>query len=208
MPDFYFENEYDCEVAGIDEAGRGPWAGPVVAGAVVIKNRCLCDELLNGLDDSKKLSAAKREKLYLKLFEEQAAGNLQIGIGEASVQEIDELNILQATFLAMCRAVEKLPVCPSAALIDGNRTPPAFPCKCRTVVKGDSLSLSISAASIVAKVYRDRLMRELGQRYPGYGFEKNVGYGTATHIEGLKKQGVTPEHRRSYKPIKEFMEQK
>lgn len=154
----------------------------------------------------KKLTAAKREKLYARLLEEQAAGRLLIGIGEASCREIDELNILQATFLAMRRAVERLPVCPRAALVDGNRTPKPFPCACKTVVKGDSRSFSIAAASVVAKVYRDRLMKELAQKYPGYGFEKNAGYGTAAHIEGLKKQGVTPEHRRSYRPVREFLQ--
>lgn len=206
MPDFSIENEFDFDVAGIDEAGRGPWAGPVVAGAVVIKNRCLAEDLKAELDDSKKLTAAKREKLYARLLEEQAAGRLLIGIGKASCREIDELNILQATFLAMRRAVEKLPVCPRAALVDGNRTPKPFPCACKTVVKGDSRSFSIAAASVVAKVYRDRLMKELAQKYPGYGFEKNAGYGTAAHIEGLKKQGVTPEHRRSYRPVREFLQ--
>lgn len=153
MPDFSFENEFDFDVAGVDEAGRGPWAGPVVAGAVVIKNRCLAEDLKAELDDSKKLTAAKREKLYARLLEEQAAGRLLIGIGEASCREIDELNILQATFLAMRRAVERLPVCPRAALVDGNRTPKPFPCACKTVVKGDSRSFSIAAASVVAKVY-------------------------------------------------------
>ncbi len=206
MPDFSFENEFDFDVAGVDEAGRGPWAGPVVAGAVIIKNHDLAEDLRAGLDDSKKLTSTKREKLYIRLFEEQAAGRILIGIGEASCREIDEINILQATFLAMRRAVEKLPICPKAALVDGNRVPVPFPCVCRTVVKGDARSFSIAAASIVAKVYRDRLMAELGQKYPGYGFEKNAGYGTAAHIEGLKKQGVTPEHRRSYKPIREFLQ--
>lgn len=206
MPDFSFENEFDFDVAGVDEAGRGPWAGPVVAGAVIIKNHDLAEDLRAGLDDSKKLTPTKREKLYIRLFEEQAAGRILIGIGEASCREIDEINILQATFLAMRRAVEKLPICPKAALVDGNRVPAPFPCVCRTVVKGDARSFSIAAASIVAKVYRDRLMAELGQKYPGYGFEKNAGYGTAAHIEGLKKQGVTPEHRRSYKPIREFLQ--
>ncbi len=205
MPDFRFEKEFSFDVAGIDEAGRGPWAGPVVAAAVVVKNCLLAPDLAAGLDDSKKLTAAKREKLYTRLFEEERAGRLQIGIGEASCKEIDELNILQATFLAMRRALENLPECPKAALIDGNRTPAPFPCACKTIIKGDSLSLSVAAASVVAKVYRDRLMKELAQKYPGYGFEKNAGYGTAAHIEGLKKQGVTPEHRKSYKPIKEFL---
>ena len=205
MPDFSFENKYDFDVAGIDEAGRGPWAGPVVAAAVVIPDRQLAADLAAGLDDSKKLTPLKREKLYERMLAEERAGRLQIGVGQASCREIDELNILQATFLAMRRAVEKLPSCPQAALIDGNRLPPAFPCACQTIVKGDSLSLSIAAASVVAKVFRDRLMKELARQYPGYGFEKNAGYGTAAHLEGLKKQGVTPEHRRSYKPVQKFL---
>ena len=206
MPDFSIENEYKFDVVGIDEAGRGPWAGPVVAGAVVIKDHQLREELLNGLDDSKKLTAKKREKLYQLLFEEQAKGLLEIGIGEASCEEIDELNILQATFLAMSRAVKQLPILPQMALIDGNLTPKKFDCPCRAIVEGDSRSLSISAASIVAKVYRDRKMAELALKYPGYGFEKNAGYGTKQHIEALEKQGVTEEHRKSYKPIQKILE--
>ncbi len=205
MPDFSFEKEFSFDVAGIDEAGRGPWAGPVVAAAVIIKNCQLAPDLAAGLDDSKKLTAVKREKLYARLFEEERAGRLQIGIGEASCREIDKLNILQATFLSMRRALENLPEYPKVALIDGNRAPSPFPCVCKTIVRGDSLSLSVAAASVIAKVYRDRLMKELAQKYPGYKFEKNAGYGTAAHIEGLKKQGITPEHRKSYKPIKEFL---
>lgn len=208
MPDFSFESDYsdDIVVVGVDEAGRGPWAGPVVAGAVIIKNHKLADDLLTGLDDSKKLSATKREKLYLRLSEEEAKGNLCIGVGEASCNEIDKLNILQATFLAMRRAIGSLKIEPAVALIDGNQTPKDFPCRCRVIIKGDSRSFSISAASIVAKVHRDHLMQKMALQYPGYGFEKNAGYGTKLHIEGLEKQGVIPEHRRSYKPIKEFLE--
>lgn len=205
MPDFEFENKYSGVVAGIDEAGRGPWAGPVVAGAVVILDKNLSKTLLDGLDDSKKLSAKKREALYDELFAEQAKGKLCIGIGEASCQEIDELNILQATFLAMKRAADELSVIPDVALIDGNRTPSNFKCKIQTIIKGDAKSMSVAAASIAAKVYRDRIMKEMAKKYPYYGFEKNAGYGTAAHIEGLKKYGITPEHRKSYKPIREFI---
>lgn len=208
MPDFELEQMFDGTVAGIDEAGRGPWAGPVAAGAVVFHNRRLPEDLLNGLDDSKKLSAQKREKMYARLREEESKGNLAIGIGLASRREIDELNILQATFLAMKRAAEKLKTAPDAALVDGNRAPCGLMCKVKTVVKGDAKSFSIAAASIVAKVYRDRLMRELAHAYPQYGFDKNAGYGTAQHIEALQKYGVTPEHRISYKPIKEILSQK
>ncbi len=201
MPDFEIENSLSGFVAGIDEAGRGPWAGPVVAGAVVFLDKNLHLELLQGLDDSKKLSAKKREKLYNVLFEEEKNGKLAIGVGEATASEIDEINILQATFLAMQRAVNKLPVKPDLAIIDGNQNPKKFLCPTKTVIKGDGKSLSISAASIVAKVYRDRLMAELAIKYPYYAFEKNAGYGTAKHIEGLKKYGIVAEHRKSYKPI-------
>ena len=205
MPDFEFEKEAGGVVAGVDEAGRGPWAGPVIAGAVVIADRNLPEELLLGLDDSKKLSAAKREKLYSALLAAEKVGKLSIGIGEATAREIDEMNILQATFLAMRRAVAKLEVCPQKALIDGNRTPKDFPCPCRTIVKGDARSMSIAAASIVAKVYRDRLMVDLARKYPGYGFEKNAGYGTALHQAGLAEKGICPEHRCSYRPIQKYL---
>lgn len=207
MPDFEIENMIKKVVAGVDEAGRGPWAGPVVAGAVIIHDRHLHPDLLNGLDDSKKLSASKREKLYNLLFEEEKLGKVSIGIGEASAQEIDEINILQATFLAMKRAVEKLKVQPEFAIIDGNQKPKNFPCDVKTVVKGDAKSMSISAASIVAKVYRDHKMAELAKAYPYYGFEKNAGYGTKLHIQGISEHGVTPEHRKSYRPIREALAQ-
>ena len=205
MPDFEIEKKYGDFVVGIDEAGRGPWAGPVVAGAVVFKNRNGNEDLLKMLDDSKKLTAKKREKIYDMLFEEQEKGNLSIGIGEASVREIDEHNILQATFLAMGRAFEQLAIVPNAVLVDGNQTPSTIKCMCKTVVQGDAKCCSIAAASIVAKVYRDRIMQELAKTYPYYGFEKNAGYGTKLHIDGLKAHGICPEHRRSYKPIKEFL---
>ena len=205
MPDFKNEDCFSGKVVGIDEAGRGPWAGPVVAGAVIINNRDLLSPLLKELDDSKKLSASKREKLYAELLQEQSRGNLYLGIGLASCREIDELNILQATFLAMKRAVAALPVCPDVALIDGNRAPVDFVCPVQTIIKGDSLSVSIAAASIAAKVYRDGLMADLAKKYPFYGFEKNAGYGTKLHIEGLQKYGISPEHRQSYKPIQEIM---
>lgn len=208
MPDFELEKKYNGYVAGVDEAGRGPWAGPVVAGAVIIKNKNLPFDLLNGLDDSKKISALKREILFERLFEEKAKGEVSIGIGQASCQEIDNLNILQATFLAMKRAVQNLDISPQTALIDGNRLPKDFPCEMKCVIKGDALSFSIAAASIIAKVYRDHLMKNMALKYPGYGFEKNAGYGTLAHIEGLKKHGITPEHRLSYKPIQVFLNKK
>ena len=202
MPDFAIEEEVGGLVVGVDEAGRGPWAGPVVAGAVIIKDRNLSDILLKGLDDSKKLSAAKRDKLYEELFVAQSEGKMIIGIGEASAKEIDEHNILQATFLAMKRAVDKLGIVPDMAIVDGNQMPKNFPCQCRTIIKGDARSMSIAAASIAAKVYRDRLMCDLAKKYPYYGFEKNAGYGTALHQKGLAEYGICEEHRRSYKPIR------
>ena len=205
MPDFELENKCNGVVCGIDEAGRGPWAGPVVAGAVVIKDKNLHPELLKYLNDSKKLSDTKREKLYKALFEAEKSGKVFLGIGEASAQEIDELNILQATFLAMNRAVKSLKIAPQSALIDGNRAPKNFPCPCKTLVKGDAQSLSVAAASIVAKVYRDHLMADLAKKYPAYGFEKNAGYGTVLHQAGLANCGICPEHRRSYKPIQKYL---
>lgn len=208
MPDWNIESEFSGAVCGIDEAGRGPWVGPVVAGAVIFLTREINPELLKGINDSKKLSATKREKLYNMLLEEEKSGHITYGIGEASAAEIDELNILQATFLAMKRAVQNLRISPSHALIDGNRLPADFCCPCSCYIGGDGRSYSIAAASILAKVYRDNLLKELALKYPGYGFEKNAGYGTKEHIEALKKYGITPEHRKSYRPIKEIMEAK
>ena len=172
MPSFEFEDKYEGKVAGIDEAGRGPWAGPVVAGAAVFLDRNVDEFLLRNLNDSKKLSAKKREELYEKLLEANKKGQILIGIGEASVEEIDELNILQATFLAMKRAKESLSEGPDFVLVDGNQKPNGIGCDCATLVKGDAKSYSISAASILAKVYRDRLMCDLAKKYPHYAFEK------------------------------------
>lgn len=205
MPDFSFEDKYQGVVCGIDEAGRGPWVGNVVAGAVVILDRNLPDDILANLNDSKKLSKAKREILYDLLKVAEQKGQIKIGIGEATPQEIDDNNILQATFMAMQRAVSNLGINPDIALIDGNRCPKIFSCPTSFVIKGDALSYSISAASIVAKVWRDRELEELAQKYPYYGFEHNAGYGTKDHIEGIKKYGLIPEHRKSYKPVKEFL---
>ncbi len=205
MPDWKIEDKHQGVICGIDEAGRGPWAGPVVAGAAVFLTREVAPELLTQLNDSKKLSAKKREYLYEILRQEEQVGHILCGIGEASSAEIDELNILQATFLAMRRAVEKLPQKPDIALIDGNCLPKDFPCANECFIGGDGRSYSIAAASILAKVYRDWLMKDLAKQYPYYGFEKNAGYGTKAHIEGLRLHGVTPQHRRSYRPIKEFL---
>lgn len=205
MPDFLLEDEINGVTAGVDEAGRGPWVGPVVAGCAVFLNRNVDERLLQNLNDSKKLSKKKREMLYELLQEEKAKGTMLLGIGEASAQEIDEINILNASFLAMKRAVGSAGAKPDLVLVDGNREPKNFGFKTKAVIKGDAKSYSVSAASILAKVYRDRLMEEMAKQYPGYGFEKNAGYGTKAHIDGLKQFGVTPEHRRSYAPIKEFL---
>lgn len=206
MPDFEFENKLQGLVAGVDEAGRGPWAGPVVAGAVVFLTHEVDKFLLENLDDSKKITPKKRETLYEKLFEAQDKGQVLIGIGQAQAQEIDEMNILQATFLAMKRAVEGLGQIPDYAIIDGNQKPKDFPCQSMTLIKGDARSYSVAAASIAAKVFRDRMMKDLALRYPYYGFEKNAGYGTKAHIEGIKAFGIIDGvHRKSYRPIQEAL---
>lgn len=202
MPDFSIEREHPGLVVGVDEAGRGPWAGPVVAGAAILDQTSLPQDLRQGLDDSKKLKAAKREALLVRLLE---TPGVRLGLGIASVEEIDRLNILQATFLAMARAVADLDVTPDFALIDGNRVPPGLPCPARAVVKGDGLSLSIAAASIMAKVSRDKMMEELDAQFPGYGWAGNAGYGTAAHIEALVRLGVTVHHRKSYAPIRKML---
>ena len=203
MPDFSLECDVQGIVAGIDEAGRGPWAGPVVAGAAILDRETLPDFLLNGLDDSKVLSAVRREFLFEELCKSSAA---TLGVGLASVEEIDTLNILQATLLAMSRALNDLKCSVDLALVDGNKAP-KLPCAIRTIVKGDSRSLSIAAGSIVAKVTRDRLMAGLAQDFPGYGWETNQGYGTAAHKVGLERLGVTPHHRKSFAPIRKALEE-
>ena len=200
MPDFALERASGGLVAGIDEAGRGPWAGPVVAAAVILDTRTLPDFLAGGLDDSKTLSPAKRRDLYRGLL-----GCAEIGVGAAGVREIEEIDILQATFQAMNRALAALPRRPAAALVDGNRAPD-LPCRVETVVRGDSRSLSIAAASIVAKVTRDLIMTRLAARYPGFGWERNAGYGTAEHRRALAQIGLTPHHRRSFAPIRAILE--
>ena len=176
-------------VCGIDEAGRGPLAGPVCAAAVILPPDCD----IPGLNDSKKLSEKKREALF-PVIQEKA---LAFGIGWATAEEIDRVNILQATFLAMARAVEALPAPADYALVDGNRMPP-LPIPGETIVKGDATSASIAAASILAKVSRDRLLRRLDEEHPEYGFAKHKGYGTQAHYEAIRKYGLLPEHRRSF----------
>jgi len=195
MPSWEFETEMGCRVAGIDEAGRGPWAGPVVAAAAILDRGRLPAALIARLDDSKKLSRPVREALFMEI--ETCA---EVGVGIADVAEIDSLNILRATFVAMQRAVAALASAPEAALIDGNMTP-TLPMPARAIVAGDSLCFSIAAASIVAKVTRDRIMERLAADHPGYGWERNAGYGTEEHRVALERLGITPHHRRSFAPI-------
>lgn len=186
-------------VCGIDEAGRGPLAGPVVAAAVILP----ATYELAGLTDSKQLTAKKREKLFAALMEDE---RVQKSIAAATAAEIDELNILRATHLAMARAAKGLPEPADFALIDGLPVP-NFPLPSKSIVKGDSRSLSIAAASILAKVTRDRLMAELDTRYPAYGFAKHAGYGTAAHLAALRTHGPCPEHRRSFAPVAALLPQ-
>lgn len=196
VPDFSHEKELldlgTGLVAGVDEAGRGPLAGPVVAAAVILDP----SNIPEGLNDSKKLTARTRGMLF-----DQINAAAQVGVGQASVQEIDDLNILRASHLAMCRALDGLPKRPDHALIDGNMIPRDLVLPATALVKGDARSLSIAAASIIAKEVRDRIMVDLAQQYPGYGWEKNAGYPTAQHRASLLSHGVTPHHRRSFKTV-------
>ena len=194
MPHFRHEKRLAAmgPVCGVDEAGRGPLAGPVVAAAVILDVR----SYPRGLNDSKQLSEEEREAFFPRIMEMAVA----VGIGEASVGEIDLVNIRQATHLAMARAVRALGVAAAIALVDGNDAP-ALPCPCETLISGDAISLSIAAASIIAKVTRDRMMRALHELHPGYNWRSNKGYGTADHYSGLKSHGVTEHHRRSFAPI-------
>ena len=200
MPDFQLESNLTGRIAGIDEAGRGPWAGPVSAAAVVLDQANLPDALRDGLDDSKKLSSRARNALFDALQEQARLGNVDIGVGLSSVAEIERNNILAATMTAMARAVTDLDRPVDIALVDGNQAP-NLTCTVQTVVKGDQRSLSIAAASIIAKVTRDWIMAELDAQHPGYGWAHNAGYGTAEHRAALLQLGVTPHHRRSFKPI-------
>jgi len=196
MPDFTIEDGCDGIICGVDEAGRGPLAGPVVAAAVILDRGCFTAELRERLDDSKVLPRDVREACHAALL-----ACARIGIGAASVREIDRINILRASLLAMSRAVAALGVRPDIALIDGNMMP-ALPCPGRTVVQGDALSFSIAAASVVAKVTRDRIMRALARNHPAYGWETNVGYTTRFHTAAIGRVGVTPHHRRSFAPVR------
>lgn len=183
-------------VCGVDEAGRGPLAGPVFAAAVILDP----SKPIAGLRDSKKLSASRRDQLALLIQRDALAWS----IAQCSAAEIDELNILQATMLAMRRAIEGLSVVPTLALIDGNRCP-VTTVRTEAIIKGDDKVVEISAASILAKTARDTLLREMHTRYPQYGFDQHKGYPTALHLARLREYGVTPEHRRSFAPVRELL---
>ena len=200
MPDFQLENSISGNVCGLDEVGRGPLAGPVVAACVFIEDRTL--SFLGDVNDSKKLSEKKREALY-----DQIVAECSYGVGSCSVEEIDEMNILQASLLAMARAYEAMGVVCDHALIDGNKAAP-LPCDMTTVIKGDSVSTCIAAASIVAKVTRDRLMEVLDSECPGYGWASNSGYGSKQHREAIHELGITPHHRKTFSPVKDILLEK
>ena len=201
-PDFNLEIELSRggvnSIAGVDEVGRGPLAGPVVAAAVIL-DPC---NIPNGINDSKKLSKKRREELFSLILETAC-----YSVGHASVKEIDQLNILQASHLAMVRAIRGLAMQLDYVLIDGNIVPKALKIPASSIVKGDSKSVSIAAASIIAKVSRDKIMVDLGQHFPGYGWEMNAGYPTSAHILALENLGVTPHHRSSFRPIHNILYQ-
>ncbi len=196
---FEIEDEFDGQglIAGVDEAGRGPWAGPVVAAAVILDRATMPE----GLRDSKKLSEKRREELAVAL-----AKTAHIGVGVAEVEEIDRLNIARAAMLAMARAVQALPVRPAIAIVDGNLKPD-LSMPTHLVIKGDAKSFSIAAASIIAKVTRDKMMRELALAHPHYQWERNKGYGVPAHRAGLEAHGITEHHRRSFAPVRVILEQ-
>ncbi len=190
-PNFSIETQFRGLICGIDEAGRGSLACTVVAAAVILDQ----DRTPDGITDSKLLTQVKREHLFRKITTQAA-----IAVGFSEVEEIDKINILNATLAAMGRAVDNLTPAPAVALVDGNHSP-KLDCSAHTVIGGDRLSLSIAAASIVAKVTRDHLMMDLARAYPGYGWEHNAGYGTSEHLAALASHGVTPHHRRSFAPV-------
>ena len=201
MPTFRYEialgRKSGAVICGVDEAGRGPLAGPVVACAAILPLAGISTRLLGALEDSKRLTAEVREAVAEKL-----RAKAIYALGSASVEEIDRFNILRATFMAMRRAFESLPVQPAHAIIDGNLKP-GLPCAETTIIEGDHLSYSIAAASILAKVARDKMMRELAQEHSRYGWDHNMGYGTREHLAAIDTYGLTPHHRTSFRPVYE-----
>jgi ribonuclease HII len=200
-PNFDFENQYNGLTAGVDEAGCGPWAGPVVAAAVVIDQSSFPKRFFLEINDSKKLSKKKREAIYSELIQHSC---LKHHVGISTVEEIDNLNIWRATQLAMFRALKGLIPQPAYVLIDGAKKP-TLDYPMQVIVKGDQKSFSIAAASIIAKVKRDEIMSHLHQQYPFFGWHKNAGYGTDEHQGALKQHGVTPHHRKSFAPIRSLI---
>ena len=190
-PCYKFDQDYETPIIGVDEVGRGPLAGPVISAAIILNK----EKIPEGINDSKKLSKKKREVINEELISQH-----KFAIGIASVEEIDKINILQASLLAMKRAVLNLNIKPQTILVDGNKLPD-LEYNMYPIIKGDSKSISIAAASIIAKVYRDKLMQDLSLQYPGYYWEKNSGYGTKQHLLALDNLGVTPIHRKSFAPI-------
>lgn len=200
MPDFRIERTCPAPVAGVDEAGRGPLAGPVFAAAAILVAERLPAGLIDALNDSKLLAKAAREELFGALHRAQALGAAWLAVAQADVAEIDRLNILGATMLAMQRAVAGLARRPAYVLVDGNRAPD-LPCAVETIVKGDGRCCSIAAASIIAKVSRDRVMAALARQHPAYGWEHNAGYATQTHRDALARIGPSRHHRAAYAPV-------
>ena len=206
MPDYTREAAAGGRVAGVDEVGRGAWAGPVFTAAAVLSPDATATPALAGLDDSKTISKRNRERYYEALVQACDKGQAWIALGQADVDEIDALNILGATMLAMQRAVAALPVAPTFILVDGNRVP-ELPVPAEAIVNGDGLVLSIAAASIYAKVSRDKHMTALALESPGFGWEHNAGYGTRQHQEALARLGTTRHHRKSFAPIKKLLQE-
>ncbi len=202
MPTLDFDQQYQGVVAGIDEVGRGPWAGPVVAAVAVFESFSLPSFLIENIKDSKLLKKEKRIQVFEML---KVLPGFSYGVGMTSVEDIDRLNILQGTFLAMKRALDKLTLSPQVLLIDGKTVPKFDGYEIHPVIKGDSKSYSIAAASIIAKVTRDSLMESLAVDYPQYGWERNAGYGTAEHQRALADFGVTSHHRKSFAPIRALL---
>ena len=206
MPDFYIETSYKQPVIGIDEVGRGPLAGPVVSCACIFFDHFIPFEELQEINDSKKLSPIKRQKALKQILKLKKENLLDFRVGMASVEEIDKLNILNATIFSMKRAVRKLKLRKGIMIVDGNIKLEVGELSCKSFIKGDQKSLSIATASIIAKVHRDRYMSKIGRDYPYYKWHANAGYGTAEHLQKIQLYGITQHHRKSFEPIKNFIQ--